>query len=102
MEHQDSHLNILLDIQKQLGKLGSETATQSEMLKALNDKVAIANGRTSKNENRISFLEEINQLRKEGDAIKKGKNLVWGIVGGFGGSILLALFIGFFKNLFSL
>jgi len=48
MEHSDKHLSILLDIQKQLGDVKSETRGQSEMLRALNEKVAIQNGRVTK------------------------------------------------------
>lgn len=57
-ENHDKIYSILLDVQKQIGNLGNETSKQSEMLVSLNDKVAIANGRTSKNENRIEELEK--------------------------------------------
>ena len=47
-ENNDQYLSILLDIQKQLGDVKSETRGQSEMLVALNEKVAIQNGRVVK------------------------------------------------------
>jgi len=59
MAKHDEHLNILLDIQKQLGGVGGETARQSEMLKALNEKVAIQNGRVEKNEKKLDEHEAI-------------------------------------------
>ncbi len=60
---------ILLDIQKQMGDLGTATEAklgkidtktdrQSQMLISLNDKVAVANGRTAKNEGQIAALRE--------------------------------------------
>ena len=49
---------ILLDVQKQIGTVNSETSRQSQMLIDLNAKVAIANGRTGKNEAAISMLKE--------------------------------------------
>lgn len=48
----------LLDIQKQMGLLSRETGEQTKKLDALNDKVAIANGRTAKNEGQIAMLKE--------------------------------------------
>lgn len=57
-ENHEKLYSILLDVQKQIGQLGNETAKQSEMLVSLNNKVAIANGRTSKNEERIEVIEK--------------------------------------------
>lgn len=55
----DEHLNILLDIQKQLGDVKTETRGQSEMLKALNEKVAIQNGRIYKAEGNIGSIQSL-------------------------------------------
>lgn len=86
-DNKDPHLNILLDIQKQIGVLGSETARQSEMLVALNDKVAIANGRTTKNETSIKEHQTIIDNWK-------GRIGVIVVVGGF----VINLVIDFLKN----
>ena len=48
---------ILLGIQKQIGDISRETGEQTKSLADLNTKVATANGRTSKNEERIEKLE---------------------------------------------
>lgn len=57
-ENHEKLYSILLDVQKQIGQLGNETSKQSEMLISLNNKVAIANGRTSKNEEKIENVEK--------------------------------------------
>jgi len=49
---------ILLDVQKQIGTVNSETSRQSQMLIDLNAKVATANGRTGKLEASIIMLKE--------------------------------------------
>lgn len=57
-EHQEKIFTLLLDVQKQIGDIGKETARQSEMLIALNKRVEIANGRTSKNESAIDAINK--------------------------------------------
>ena len=65
----DKIYTVLLDVQKQMGTLGTtteeklgkidkETGRQSQMLIDLNAKVATANGRTAKNEGQIAELKE--------------------------------------------
>lgn len=82
-EQVDKHLGVLMDIQKQLGALGNETARQSAMLVALNDKVLIANGRTSKNESMIVAHQTILDNWK-------GRLAVIVVVSGFVGSLFTA------------
>lgn len=82
-EQVDKHLSVLMDIQKQLGALGNETSRQSAMLIALNDKVLIANGRTSKNEAMISAHQSILDNWK-------GRVAVIVVVAGFVGGLLSA------------
>jgi hypothetical protein len=50
--------NVLLDVQKQIGVVSRETGEQTKKLDALNEKVALANGRTAKNEGEIALLKE--------------------------------------------
>lgn len=50
--------SVLLDVQKQIGTVSRETGEQTKKLDALNEKVAIANGRTAKNEGDILMLKE--------------------------------------------
>ncbi len=57
-ENHDTLYGILLDVQKQIGSISRETGEQTEKLDSLNDKVAIANGRTAKNEGQIAMLKE--------------------------------------------
>jgi len=58
MEH-DQHLNILLDIQKQLGDVKSETGRQSEVLRSLDARVAIQNSKTFALEKKVSEQERL-------------------------------------------
>lgn len=78
----NEHLNILLDIQKQLGALGKETSMQSQMIISLNEKVAVANGRTTKNEAEIAKMKSILDNWK-------GKLAVILVMGGVVGKIVL-------------
>lgn len=57
-EAHDKLYAVALDVQKQIGVVSAETARQSQMLIDLNAKVAIANGRTAKNEGSIEMLKE--------------------------------------------
>jgi len=91
----DSHLNILLDLQKQLGDLKSETVKQSQVLLSIDAQV-------KKTDLRVSILEDTNSIAKNTSNIKKGKLIVWGTIGGFIGAVTLALFIGFIKNTLNL
>lgn len=59
MKEKEQHLQILLDIQKQLGDLKAETSAQSEMLKSLNDRVAIQNSKVFKNAEMIAKHQSI-------------------------------------------
>lgn len=54
----DQIYNLLIDTQKQIGAVSRETGEQTKMLAALNEKVAIANGRTGKLEASIIMLKE--------------------------------------------
>jgi hypothetical protein len=81
-EKQDPHLNILLS---------RETGEQSKLLTALNDKVAIANGRTSKIEKKVEDHQAILDNWK-------GRLAVIVIVSGF----VLNLIITFAKHYFSI
>jgi hypothetical protein len=74
---------ILLDVQKQIGHLGNETSKQSEMLIALNNKVAIANGRTTKNEEMLAKHQSILDDWK-------GKLAVIVVIVGFAGNLLIS------------
>lgn len=82
-EQVDKHLTVLMDIQKQLGALGNETARQSAMLVALNDKVLVANGRTTKNELMIQDHQKTLDNWK-------GRLAIIVIVSGFIGSLFTA------------
>lgn len=82
-ESVDPHLNVLLDIQKQLGALGNETSRQSQMLIALNEKVAVANGRTTKNE---TILKEHQTILDNW----KGKLAVIVVAAGFIGNLVIS------------
>ena len=73
-DQHDKLYSILLDVQKQLGVVSRETGEQTKKLDALNDKVAVANGRTSKNEVAISNNQE---------SIAKLRNKSWYIMGAF-------------------
>lgn len=78
----NEHLNILLDIQKQLGALGKETSMQSQMIISLNEKVAVANGRTTKNETELAKMKSILDNWK-------GKLAILVVAGGVVGKIAL-------------
>lgn len=82
MEHHDPHLNILLDIQKQLGVLGAETARQSEMLISIDKQAKLTNGR-------VTNLEKDNQSHKEFRANLKGKVAVISVVLGFAVNLII-------------
>lgn len=79
MAEQDIHLNILLDIQKQIGDLKSETTGQSEVLKRIDAQVQKTNGR-------VTILEN-------GDNYRKGKMAVIGAIAGSIASIIIAVII---------
>lgn len=71
-----------MDIQKQIGVISRETGEQTKKLDALNDKVAIQNGRVTKNEVAIALI-------KDTENIKRGKMIVIGtIAGGIAGIVL--------------
>ena len=57
MDKKEDYLGILLDIQKQLWANTTETRWQTELLKALNDKVAIQNWRIYKTEGKVLGIE---------------------------------------------
>ena len=91
MKQADPHLNILLDLQKQLGDLKSETVKQSQVLLSIDAQVKKTNGR-------VTVLEATESITKNTKNIRKGKLIVWATIGGFIGAVVLALFIGFIKN----
>lgn len=82
MEHKEEHLTILLDIQKQLGTLGAETARQSEVLKRIDTQVQKTNGR-------VTSLET-------DDNYRKGKLAVIGAIAGGIASVIIGLLIKYF------
>lgn len=84
MENPESHLTILLDIQKQLGTLGAETARQSEVLKRIDTQVQRTNGR-------VSTLETEDNYRK-------GKLAIIGAIAGGVASIIIGLVIKYFSK----
>lgn len=49
---------VLLDVQKQIGVVSRETGEQTKKLESIDNKVAVANGRTAKNEGDIAMLKE--------------------------------------------
>lgn len=83
MEHNDPHLNILLDIQKQLGVVNRETGEQSKMLIALNEKVAIQNGRVTKAEQE---LKKVNSILDNW----KGRLAIIVVIAGFLGNVIIS------------
>jgi len=87
----DPHLSILLDLQKQLGDLKSETVKQSQVLLSIDAQVKKTNGR-------VTVLESTESIAKNTSNIRKGKFIVWGTIGGFIGAVTLALLIGFIKK----
>ncbi len=68
-ESHDKIFNVLLGIQKQIGDVSRETGEQTEKLDALNAKVAIANGRTGKNEAQIANIREWGKYVLGGGAV---------------------------------
>ena len=77
MKNNEQHLQILLDIQKQLGVLGAETSRQSEMLIRIDTQVQKTNGR-------------VTQLETP-DNINKGKLAVIGAIAGALVSFIISL-----------
>ena len=77
----DQHLTLMLDIQKQIGNLGIETARQSEILNRIDSQVQRTNGR-------VTSLEADKNIRQ-------GKMAVIGAIVGAVASIL----VGFIINL---
>lgn len=77
MKNNEQHLQILLDIQKQLGVLGAETSRQSEMLIRIDSQVQKTNGR-------VTQLETT-------DNINKGKLAVIGAIAGALVSFIISL-----------
>ena len=55
-ENHDKFYDLLLAVEKQISGISRETGEQTQKLDSLNDKVAIANGRTGKNEGQINAL----------------------------------------------
>lgn len=86
-EKTDPHLNILLDIQKQLGVISRETGEQTTKLNALNEKVAIQNGKVFKNMQDIQGLKDEKNIEK---GEKKIKGILWGAVGGVITAVIIA------------
>lgn len=94
-EGKDPHLTILLDIQKQLGVLGSETSRQSEMLKSIDAQVQKTNGRVTKLETRE---QERVKVESEEKGEKKIKGILWGSVGGILTAVIISVINRFFVN----
>lgn len=86
-EGKDPHLTILLDIQKQLGVLGSETSRQSEMLKSIDAQVQKTNGRVTKLE---KDEQERVKIESEEKGEKKIKSILWGSLGGIITAVIIA------------
>lgn len=84
MENQSLILQNLLDIKETLGKLDSK-------IDSVHDQATITNGRVTKLEENVSDLKSLEDERK-------GKNIVWGSIGGLVGALLVA----FFKKMFNL
>lgn len=82
MEQQDPHLNILLDIQKQLGVLGAETARQSETLNSIDKQAKITNGR-------VGQLEKVTGNHQSILDNWRGKLAVIVIMAGFVGNLII-------------
>lgn len=82
MEQIEEHLTILLDIQKQIGTLGAETARQSEVLKRIDTQVQKTNGR-------VTSLET-------DDNYRKGKLAVIGAIAGGIASVIIGLLVKYF------
>lgn len=57
-ENHEKLYSILLDVQKQIGTVNSETSRQSQMLIDLNAKVGIQNGRITATEKVVAELKE--------------------------------------------
>lgn len=79
MKNNEQHLQILLDIQKQLGDLKAETSRQSEMLIRIDSQVQKTNGR-------VTQLETT-------DNINKGKLAVIGAIAGTIVSFIVSLMV---------
>lgn len=90
----DSHdklYSIALDLQKQMGVLGTETAKQSEILKSIEAQVKYTNGRVTK-------LEGINITNDKEKEFVRGKMAIVGVVAGGIGSIIISLIIKFLSK----
>lgn len=94
-ERTDPHLNILMDIQTQIGDIKSETTKQSAQLTALNEKVAIQNGKVFKS------IQDIQDIKDERN-INKGKMFVFMAIGGFVMTIVSALLVVLIKKYFGI
>ena len=84
MENQSLILQNLLDIKETLGKLDSK-------IDSVHDQAIKTNGRVNKLEENVSDLKSLEDERK-------GKNIVWGSIGGLVGALLVA----YFKKMFNL
>lgn len=82
----DKLYTIALDLQKQMGVLGSETAKQSEMLKSIEQQVIKTNGRVTK-------LETINITNDKEKEFTRGRLTIIGSIAGAVGSIVMAIII---------
>lgn len=92
----DSHeklYSIALDLQKQMGVLGTETAKQSEILKSIETQVKYTNGRVTK-------LEGINITNDKSKAYVKGQMAAWGVIAGGIGTIIMSIIIKLLSKYF--
>ncbi len=83
MSKDDSHLNILLHIQEQLGNISRETGEQTQKLIAIEAQVKKTNGR-------VSALEGINIQTEKDKAYEKGKLTMLGILAGGLGTLAMS------------
>jgi hypothetical protein len=83
MEYKDQHLNILLDIQKQLGALSRETGEQTEKLKSIEYQTIKTNGR-------VLALEKKNEQSEKEKEFIRGKMAVISFIAGALGAIIMS------------
>lgn len=101
-ERTDPHLNILMDIQTQIGDIKSETRGQSEILISLDNRVKEANHKTAKNVAEIQAVKDEVQVIKDERNINKGKMFVFMAIGGFVMTIVSALLVILIKKYFGI